>query len=143
MSSPWSVSTASATALAHAAAEKYIHPDNMALLVVGKAADFDKPVATFGEVTEIDITIPEPGASTAGPVVASAEGRELMKKVLGAYGTMEQLTAVKSYKQMDSLTRGQAPLGVDPGDPLRPAAGQRLGTQFIEPLDLILEGTGH
>lgn len=40
-------------------ARKYIHPDKMAVLVVGKAADFDRDLATFGEVKTIDISIPE------------------------------------------------------------------------------------
>jgi predicted Zn-dependent peptidase len=45
-------------------AKKYIDPDNMVLLVVGKSADFDKPVSTFGDVTEIDISIPPPPDTT-------------------------------------------------------------------------------
>ncbi|HKD78501.1 MAG TPA: pitrilysin family protein [Candidatus Angelobacter sp.] len=40
-------------------ARKYIHPEKMAVLVVGKSADFDRALATFGEVKTIDITIPE------------------------------------------------------------------------------------
>jgi zinc protease len=40
-------------------ARKYIHPEKMAVLVVGKAADFDRDLATFGEVKTIDISIPE------------------------------------------------------------------------------------
>ena len=40
-------------------ARKYVHPDRMAVLVVGKSADFDRALATFGEVKTIDITIPE------------------------------------------------------------------------------------
>ena len=39
-------------------AQKYIHKDRFAVLVVGKAADFDKPLSTYGPVTTIDITIP-------------------------------------------------------------------------------------
>ena len=41
-------------------AKQYMHPDKVAMLVVGKSAEFDKPVSTFGEVTEIDISIPPP-----------------------------------------------------------------------------------
>jgi zinc protease len=41
-------------------AEKYMHRDRMALLVVGKASDFDRQLTTFGPVTTLDITIPEP-----------------------------------------------------------------------------------
>jgi zinc protease len=40
-------------------ARKYIHPEKMAVLVVGKAADFDRDLATFGKVTTLDISIPE------------------------------------------------------------------------------------
>jgi zinc protease len=43
-------------------AKKYVHKDKVALLVVGKAADLDKPLSTFGAVQTVDITIPEPGA---------------------------------------------------------------------------------
>jgi zinc protease len=41
-------------------AQKYIHKDKMALLVVGKSADFDRPLSSFGPVTTLDITIPPP-----------------------------------------------------------------------------------
>ncbi len=40
-------------------AAKYIHPEKMAVLVVGNAKDFDRELATFGKVTTIDITIPQ------------------------------------------------------------------------------------
>jgi len=39
---------------------KYIHPEKMATLVVGNAKDFDRELATFGKVTTIDISIPQP-----------------------------------------------------------------------------------
>ena len=41
-------------------ARKYLHPDKMAVLVVGNAKDFDRKLSTFGKVTPIDITIPPP-----------------------------------------------------------------------------------
>lgn len=41
-------------------ANEYLHPDKFVMLAVGKAGDFDKPLSTFGEVTDIDITIPPP-----------------------------------------------------------------------------------
>ena len=40
--------------------QKYVHKDQLAVLVVGKAADFDKPLSTFGPVANIDIAIPPP-----------------------------------------------------------------------------------
>lgn len=46
-------------------ANEYLHPDKFALLAVGKAGDFDKPLSTLGDVVEIDITIPPPSAAPA------------------------------------------------------------------------------
>lgn len=45
-------------------AKKYIHPDKLAVLVVGNSKDFDRPLSTFGKVTNVDITIPQPPAKT-------------------------------------------------------------------------------
>jgi len=47
-------------------AQKYVHKDRLAVLVVGKASDFDKPLSSFGPVTSIDVTIPAPPGSTKG-----------------------------------------------------------------------------
>lgn len=40
-------------------ARKYIHPEKLAVLVVGNAKDFDKELSTFGKVTPVDISIPQ------------------------------------------------------------------------------------
>jgi len=44
-------------------ARKYIHKNQLAVLVVGNPAEFDKPLSTLGPVTDVDITIPPPPAS--------------------------------------------------------------------------------
>jgi len=62
-------------------AKKYIHPDKLVTLVVGKATDFDRPVAEFGEVSVIDISIPEPvssGPKISRSVEALAAGKSLL-----------------------------------------------------------------
>jgi zinc protease len=41
-------------------AQKYLQKDKLAILVVGKSAEFDRPLKSFGPVTAIDITIPPP-----------------------------------------------------------------------------------
>jgi zinc protease len=41
-------------------ARKYLHPEKMAVLVVGNAKDFDRELSTFGKVNTIDISIPPP-----------------------------------------------------------------------------------
>lgn len=45
------------------AAEKYVHKNQFAILVVGKAADFDRPLSSFGPVTALNIIIPAPPAA--------------------------------------------------------------------------------
>ncbi len=40
-------------------AKKYLHPDEIQILVVGKQEDFDEPLSVLGQVNEIDITIPK------------------------------------------------------------------------------------
>ena len=48
-------------------AKKYVHRDQLAILVVGKAAEFDQPLTSLGKVTPIDITIlPPPANPEAG-----------------------------------------------------------------------------
>jgi zinc protease len=53
------------------AATKYLHKDKLAVLVVGNTAEFDKPLASLGSVTKVDITIPPPpgekGEKEEGP----------------------------------------------------------------------------
>ena len=47
-------------------AAKYIHRDQMSVLVVGNTAEFVKPLSTLGPVNKIDITIPAPPPGIAG-----------------------------------------------------------------------------
>jgi len=42
-------------------ARKHLNYDNMQILAVGRAQDFDQPLSVLGQVREIDITIPAPG----------------------------------------------------------------------------------
>ncbi|MCU1331155.1 MAG: peptidase M16-like protein [Candidatus Angelobacter sp.] len=41
-------------------ARKYVHPEKMAVLVVGNPKEFDRDLSTFGKVTPVDIGIPPP-----------------------------------------------------------------------------------
>ena len=51
-------------------AAKYIHREQMAVLVVGNVGEFDKPLSSLGMVNKLDITIPAP---PAGLVPAQGE----------------------------------------------------------------------
>ncbi len=48
------------------AAEKYLHKDQLAVLVVGNTSEFDKPLTELGPVINVDITIPPPPGEKGG-----------------------------------------------------------------------------
>ncbi|MGH9509008.1 MAG: M16 family metallopeptidase [Terriglobales bacterium] len=86
-------------------AKKYLHKDKLAVLVVGKAADFDKPLSSFGPVTTVDITIPEPAmpgdAAKTGAAKSTAstpEGKALLAKVIEGLGGKARVDAVKAVR---------------------------------------------
>jgi zinc protease len=84
-------------------AKKYLDKSKFAVLVVGKAADFDKPLSSFGAVTALDITIPQPTAAVAAPAASNPEGRALLAKVIAAAGG-DKLGVVKTYRRKAALT---------------------------------------
>jgi zinc protease len=90
-------------------AQKYLHKDQLAVLVVGNSKEFGKPLSSLGSVKEIDITIPPPpGAKEAEsekPKESNPEGRELAAKVVAALGGEAKLASVKSIKASSTLTR--------------------------------------
>ena len=86
-------------------AAKYLDKSKFSVLVVGKAADFDKPLSTFGKVTTVDITIPTgAAAATAAPAASNPEGRALLAKVIEAAGDAAKLNAVKTYRRKAAYT---------------------------------------
>jgi zinc protease len=93
-------------------AKKYINPNQLAMLVVGKEKDFEKPLSTFGEVHTIDVTIPEPGqkpgaataSAAAAPSTSSAEGVALAKKVRDFVGGQAKIDAVQSTHTVGTMS---------------------------------------
>ena len=81
-------------------ATKYLHKDQMAVLVVGNTKEFDKPLSTLGEVKTIDITIPAaPEAKEeAKPTASNPEGKALAAKVAAAMGGLPKLQSIKSMR---------------------------------------------
>ena len=47
-------------------AHKYVHKNQLAVLVVGNDTEFDKPLSSLGPVTTVDIAIPPPPANLMG-----------------------------------------------------------------------------
>lgn len=79
-------------------AEKYLHQDQLAVLVVGNTKEFDKPLDSLGSVKQVDITIPEAPAAKeeAKPTASNAEGKALVGKVAAAMGGLPKLQSIKS-----------------------------------------------
>jgi zinc protease len=93
-------------------AKKYLDKDKFAVLVVGKAADFDRQLSSFGTVTNVDITIPQPSATGSAPKASNAEGKALLAKVIAAAGG-DKLSAVKTYHRKAALTLKNQGITVD------------------------------
>jgi zinc protease len=101
-------------------AAKYVHRDQLAVLVVGNTKEFDKPLSSLGVVKEIDITIPPPpGAKEEGskPTESNEEGKALAAKVVAAMGGEAKLSAIKSVKAKLTLTQktpqGEIPMQME------------------------------
>jgi zinc protease len=91
-------------------AKKYVNPNQLAVLVVGKEKDFEKPLGSLGEVQKIDVTIPEPGQkpaaakSAAAPAASSAEGVALAKKVRDFVGGQAKVDAVQATRATGTMS---------------------------------------
>jgi zinc protease len=90
-------------------ANKYVHPDQLAILVVGNQKDFEKPLAVaYGSATPIDITIPEPGGSTAAPTAKPAgtsnEARTLINKVRDFVGGKNAIANVQTVREVGTMS---------------------------------------
>jgi zinc protease len=79
-------------------AAKYLHKDQLAVLVVGNTKEFDKPLSSLGPAKEIDITIPPaPGSKDeAKPAASNPEGKALAAKVAAAMGGLPKLQSIKA-----------------------------------------------
>jgi zinc protease len=90
-------------------AAKYLHRDQLAVLVVGNTKEFDKPLSSLGPVKEIDISIPPPpGAKedkSEKPTKSNEEGKALAAKVVAAMGGEAKLASIKSVKAALTLTQ--------------------------------------
>lgn len=104
--------------------KKYVHPEQLAVLVVGKEKDFDKPLASLGTVTPIDVTIPEPGSKPAAagaaaaapkPAASTPEGLALVKKVQSFVGSKAKIDAVKATRTVGTMNMRtpQGPMDVE------------------------------
>src|SRR5262245_15228651 len=100
-------------------ASKYVHKDQLAVLVVGNTPEFDKPLSSLGPVTNIDIAIPPPPGGTsaesetgspAEKKVSNPRGKALAAKVVEGLGGAARLKAVKALQSDFTVTQQGGPL---------------------------------
>jgi zinc protease len=98
--------------------DKYVHRDQLAVLVVGNAEQFTPALNTLGPVKNIDITIPPPPGTDKAipkPTASNAEGKALIGKVLQFLGGEEKLKSLKalSYSATSIRFSPQGEISID------------------------------
>lgn len=90
-----------------AAANKYLQPEQFAILVVGKPADFDADLASLGTVHNIDITIPAPPVTDAYPAATEetlAKGAAILADAAKAIGGVDAIRKVMNLTEQSTVT---------------------------------------
>lgn len=78
-------------------AQEYLNPDNLQILVVGNREEIGDQLDKYGEVNEIDISIPQPGSGDREIVEGDAEkGQELLQQMANA--------VIDSDTELNSIT---------------------------------------
>jgi outer membrane lipoprotein-sorting protein len=90
-------------------AAKYMHRDQLAVLVVGNTKEFDKPLSSLGKVTDVNITIPPPPGmkqeETEKVTESNPEGKALAAKVIAAMGGEAKFASIKSVRSSFTQVR--------------------------------------
>ncbi|MFQ5572046.1 MAG: insulinase family protein, partial [Rhodothermales bacterium] len=85
--------------------KQYLKPDEVKILAVGNDADFGEPLATLGDVAEIDITIPtgeEPLPEATEETLT--RGRQLLNGAIVALGGAQAFGQIKTIRVVASST---------------------------------------
>jgi zinc protease len=96
-------------------ANKYVHKEELKVLIVGNASEFDKKLAALGKVTPIDITIPAPDTKSDAtkPAGSNAEGKVAIAKLMSAMGGEAKVNAVKTLRQGITMRQEGAEMKID------------------------------
>ncbi|MFN7919168.1 MAG: pitrilysin family protein [Bryobacteraceae bacterium] len=86
-------------------AKQYLVEDKFLTVVLGNPAKFDKALSSFGPVTDVDYSIPEPKAAPVAAATADTlqKGKDLLTKVRAAHGGDALMTA-KDYQAKLDMT---------------------------------------
>jgi len=81
-------------------ANKYVHLDDAILFLVCDKSKLDKPLDTYGKVTEVDVTIPKPEVKKAKVEKTDAtvkKGYEILTKAFAKIDSKNKLAKATSY----------------------------------------------
>lgn len=94
-----------------AVARKWLRPEALQIVIVGKGAEFDEPLTVFGAVDSIDVTIPTGEKKTSAEVTPEmlAKGKQLFALAAKASGGVENFKKIKgnSYKAAMNISLPQ------------------------------------
>lgn len=94
-------------------AAKYIHKDQLAVLVVGPSKGSDRPLESYGKVTKLDISIKDSkgsGTAVAASPESLSKGKAVFAKVVDALGGASAVDSVKSIRTVTNSTM-KSPMG--------------------------------
>lgn len=86
--------------------QRRFHPDEMHLVVVGIADQFDRPLSEFGQVATIDVTIPSGEVEEEIEITEAtlARGLEIVKKSAKACGGIDKFAQIKGTRATLNMT---------------------------------------
>ena len=93
-------------------ATKFMHPQRLARLVVGKSGDFEEPLSSLGRVSELDVSIPPPPGEERPEATAKdlERGRNVVSAAVERLGGRETLAAIERLRTRGALL-SMTPMG--------------------------------
>ncbi|MFQ5722967.1 MAG: M16 family metallopeptidase [Terriglobia bacterium] len=91
------------------AARRWLRPEDLVILAVGRQQDFDRPLSALGNVNTVDISIPPPSRETAVATEATPEsrvrGREVLERAIAGRGGLEALSSLRDVTVLSQITQ--------------------------------------
>ncbi len=91
------------------AARRWLRPEDLVILAVGRQQDFDQPLSALGNVNTVDISIPPPSSQAAMPAEATPEsrarGREVLERAIEGMGGLEVLRSLRDVTVLSKVTQ--------------------------------------
>lgn len=96
-------------------AREYLRPDALQILVVGNGAEIGDQLEQFGDINEVDISIPQPGDDEEAVAGDAASGKEWATKMAGAVllnGTIEGELVVEADQYVEVAPGNEMAIGL-------------------------------